>query len=98
MHGSLYTLFLKNDMSLKYAKVISDDFSSFSGTLSADDAFAFGISADAIGDFNADGIEDIIVGASRDASHGRVYIIDLQTDVIVMDEECDSGKRCTNDP
>ena len=61
MHGTLYTLFLQDDMTLKYVKEISDELSSFSGALTDDDAFEFGISADAIGDFNADGIEDIIV-------------------------------------
>ena len=58
----------------------------------------FGVSAGALGDFNGDGFVDVVVGASRDASYGRVYIINLQTDLIVMEEECDGGMRCENDP
>lgn len=48
------------------------DLASFVGTTTGD---LFGISADSIGDFNGDGYDDLIVGASSAGSNGEAYFI-----------------------
>jgi len=52
---------LNDDLDIKSFKIISDDVSSFSGTLTDDAVMQFGASAGALGDFNDDGFLDVIV-------------------------------------
>ena len=52
---------LRADGTIKQRKEISNILSSFAGTLSSDDARAFGVSVGALGDFNDDGFADALV-------------------------------------
>ncbi len=88
--GAVYILFLDTDGSLDATAgvsgtgwtKISDTEGSFNATLDDDDNF--GNSVAALGDLNADGVEDIMVGAYQDddggASRGSVYVLFLDTD------------------
>ena len=60
-HGAVYILFLNSDGTVKNSQKISSTEGNFQETLDPYDAFGRAISS--IGDFDDDGITDIVVGA-----------------------------------
>src|SRR3989344_7394693 len=91
--GAIYILFLNKDGTVKSYQKISASEGNFKGNLNNSDLF--GYTAANIGDFNGDGIEDIVVGAPYDddaslfdsliqrhdqTNKGAIYILFLNKD------------------
>ena len=88
-HGAVYILFLNSDGTVKDSQKISSTEGNFKEILDPYDAFGRAISN--IGDFNGDGISDIVVGAYHDDdggyNTGAVYILFLNSDGTVKDSQ-----------
>jgi hypothetical protein len=78
-NGAVHILFLRDTGSVKSSQKISDVAGGFTGTFAGDDIH-FGASVAGIGDLDADGIEDIAVGATGQDTTGAVWILFLDTD------------------
>ncbi len=80
--GAVYVLFMNSNGTVSSSQKISDTAGDFTATL--DNADVFGSGLEGIGDFDGDGIEDLLVGASGDddggSNRGAVYILYLGTD------------------
>jgi cysteine-rich repeat protein len=80
--GAVWVLFLNSDGTVKDEQKISDATAGFAGALS--DSDLFGASAGKIGDIDADGVPDIVVGAIGDddggTDRGAVYVFRLNAD------------------
>jgi len=80
--GAVYVLFMKITGEVKSVQKISDISGNFNGVL--DNADSFGASVVGLGDFDGDGIEDIVVGAHQDDdggnAKGAVYVLFLKID------------------
>ncbi|UCB54601.1 MAG: FG-GAP repeat protein [Thiotrichales bacterium] len=87
--GAIWILFLARDGTVISGQKVSDTDGGFSGTL--DDGDFFGSSIAGIGDLDADGIEDIAVGAIGDddggADRGAVWILFMNADGTVRFEQ-----------
>ena len=66
--GAVWILFLNTDGTVKSHQKISDTQGGFTGVLNNNDQF--GISVASIGDFNGDGVGDMVVGAQLDDDGG----------------------------
>ena len=66
--GAVWILFLNTDGTVKSQQKISDTQGGFTGVLGNNDQF--GVSAASIGDFNGDGVGDLVVGAQLDDDGG----------------------------
>ena len=88
-HGAVYILFLNSDGTVKNSQKISSTEGNFQETLDPYDAFGRAISS--IGDFDGDGITDIVVGAYHDDdggyNTGAVYILFLNSDGTVKNSQ-----------
>ena len=88
-HGAVYILFLNSDGTVKDSQKISSTEGNFKEILDAYDAFGRAISN--IGDFDGDGVNDIVVGAYHDDdggyNTGAVYILFLNSDGTVKDSQ-----------
>ena len=88
-HGAVYILFLNSDGTVKDSQKISSTEGNFKEILDPYDAFGRAISN--IGDFDGDGISDIVVGAYHDDdggyNTGAVYILFLNSDGTVKDSQ-----------
>ena len=88
-HGAVYILFLNSDGTVKNSQKISSTEGNFQETLDPYDAFGRAISS--IGDFDDDGITDIVVGAYHDDdggyNTGAVYILFLNSDGTVKNSQ-----------
>ena len=78
--GAVYVLFLNADGTVKSSQKIADNTGGF-GSLANDDEFGFSVAG--LGDLDADGVEDLAVGAWGDdtggTERGAVHIIFLNT-------------------
>ncbi|MHC4690272.1 MAG: integrin alpha [Planctomycetota bacterium] len=87
--GAVWILFLNSDGTVKSHQKISDTQGDFTGSL--DDYDRFGVSVARLGDFDSDGIEDIVVGAHSDDDggngHGAVWLLFLNTDGTVKNHQ-----------
>ena len=87
--GAVYILFLNQDGTVKEHQKISDTKGNFDGVL--DDGDEFGSAIDSIEDFDKDGINDIMVGATEDddggQDRGAVYILFLNQDGTVKEHQ-----------
>jgi len=98
--GAIYILFLNKDGTVKSYQKISASEGNFKGNLNNSDLF--GYTAANIGDFNGDGIEDIVVGAPYDddaslfdsliqrhdqTNKGAIYILFLNKDGTVKSHQ-----------
>ena len=87
--GAVYILFLNSDGTVKSHQKISSTQGNFHGDIEPHDAFGRSISN--IGDFNGDGIDDIVVGAYHDDdggyNTGAVYILFLNSDGTVKSHQ-----------
>jgi len=91
--GAVWVLFLKADGTVKAEQKISATQGGFAGTL--DDGDSFGFSVAGLGDFDGDGVPDVVVGArgdddggkTRDAylARGALWILLLNRDGTVKD-------------
>ena len=77
-HGSVWILFLNHDGSAKSARKISDGYGGVPFDLDQD---LFGYSVAALGDFDGDQVEDLMVGALT----GRLWMLLLNTDGTVRE-------------
>ena len=88
-HGAVYILFLNSDGTVKDSQKISSTEGNFKEILDPYDAFGRAISN--IGDFDGDGVSDIVVGAYHDDdggyNTGAVYILFLNSDGTVKDSQ-----------
>jgi len=80
--GAVWILFLNNDGTVKAEQKISSTQGGFLGQLDVNDSF--GHSVDGLGDFDSDGIVDLVVGARFDDDGGQdkgaVWILFLNND------------------
>ncbi len=80
--GAIWILFMNRDGTVKSQQEINDRIGGFTGVVADDDNF--GTSLSALGDFDGDGIADIVVGAESDSdggsSRGAVWILFLNAD------------------
>ena len=87
--GAVYILFLNSDGTVKDSQKISSTEGNFQEQLDAYDAFGRAIAN--IGDFDSDGVIDIVVGAYHDDdggyNTGAVYILFLNSDGTVKDSQ-----------
>jgi len=87
--GAVYILFLNSDGTVKSSQKISSSEGNFREKLEAYDAF--GRSVANLGDFDGDGITDIVVGAYHDDdggyNTGAVYILFLNSDGTVKSSQ-----------
>jgi cysteine-rich repeat protein len=105
--GAVWVLFLNADGTVNSHQKISDTQGGFSGFLDGNDVF--GVSVASLGDLNADGIEELAVGALGDddggTARGAVWIlsIDGQAPAVCGDnqiapaETCDDGNTNSGD-
>tara|TARA_Y100000996_G_scaffold142140_1_gene108810 strand:- start:304 stop:1779 length:1476 start_codon:yes stop_codon:yes gene_type:complete len=88
-HGAVYILFLNSDGTVKSSQKISSIEGNFKEKLDPYDSFGRAISN--IGDFNGDGVTDIVVGAYHDddggINTGAVYILFLNSDGTVKSSQ-----------
>ncbi len=79
--GAVWILFLNPDGTVKAYQKISDTRGGFTGSLGKGDIFGIGVAS--LGDFDNDGIKDLLVGASGDddggTDRGAVYILLLNS-------------------
>ncbi|MDT0686317.1 T9SS type B sorting domain-containing protein [Autumnicola psychrophila] len=84
-HGAVYILSLNTDGTVATHAKISDFEGGFSGIF--DGEVVFGTDVENIGDFNGDGIQDIVVGARRDPDGGietgAIWLLFLNDDFTV---------------
>jgi hypothetical protein len=87
--GAVYILFLNSDGTVKDSQKISSTEGNFQEKLDAYDAFGRAIAN--VGDFDSDGVIDIVVGAYHDDdggyNTGAVYILFLNSDGTVKDSQ-----------
>ena len=87
--GAVYILFLNSDGTVKDSQKISSTEGNFQEQLDAYDAFGRAIAN--VGDFDGDGVIDIVVGAYHDDdggyNTGAVYILFLNSDGTVKDSQ-----------
>jgi len=80
--GAVYLIFLNSDGTVKSYQKISDTRGGFEGILENGDIF--GAAVDNIGDLDADGITDLVVGVEYDNdggnANGAVYILFMKSD------------------
>ena len=92
--GAVYIVYMKTDRTVKKYRKISASETLLSGKIDNLDNFGFSVAG--IGDLNADGIEDIAVGAIGDdagfTNAGAVWILFLDTSGVVTD----TTKLCHN--
>jgi len=83
MKGAVYILFMNNDGTVKSQQKISDDAGGFTGNLDEGDVFGYSLGGK-IGDFDGDGIPDLISTAFLDddggTDRGALYILFLNSD------------------
>jgi len=88
--GAVYILFMNNDGTVKSQQKISDDAGGFTGNLDAADYFGYSMGGK-IGDFDGDGIPDLIVSAFLDddggTDKGALYILFLNSDGTVKSHQ-----------
>jgi len=93
--GAVWILFLNQDGTVKAQQKISNTPGNFTGPL--DDNDCFGSSVANIGDLDADGFNDIAVGAYHDddggSNRGAVWILFLNQDGSVKDQQKISNTR-----
>src|SRR3989344_5355455 len=86
--GAIYILFLNKDGTVKSSQKISDTEGNF-GVIKANDSF--GVSVANIGDFDGDGVTDLVVGAYGDSDDGfetgAIYILFLNKDGTVKSHQ-----------
>ena len=86
--GATYVLFLNADGTVKAEQKISDTVGGFGGVL--DNGDRFGMAAAGIGDLDADGLADVVVGAYVDddggTDRGALYVLFLNADGTVKAE------------
>ena len=77
--GAVWTLFLNPDGTVRAQQKISDTVGGFGGVLDDYDHFGFGVGT--LGDFNGDGLSDVVVGAVHDCdggtNRGAIWLIEL---------------------
>jgi len=82
MKGAVYILFMNNDGTVKSQQKISDTAGGFTGNLDEGDVFGYSLGGN-IGDFDGDGIPDLIVTAFLDddggTDKGAFYILFLNS-------------------
>jgi len=87
--GAVWILFLNTNGTVKSHQKISDTEGGFTGNL--DDFDEFGVSVAGIGDLDADGVQDIVVGADDDddggSFRGAVWILFLNTNGTVKSHQ-----------
>lgn len=87
--GALYVLFMNADETVDSFQKISDSVGGFSGNLGNEDRF--GSSIDRFSDLDADGVEDLVVGAWQDddgnSNAGAVYVLFLNADGTVKSSQ-----------
>jgi hypothetical protein len=87
--GAVWLLFLNSDGTVKSHQKISQTEGGFGGTLS--DYGFFGDALASLGDFDGDGVTDLLAGNSRDAdggaSHGAVWVLLLKSDGTVKSQQ-----------
>ncbi|MGH1488959.1 MAG: beta strand repeat-containing protein, partial [Acidimicrobiales bacterium] len=87
--GAAYILFLNPDGTVKAEQEISSIAGGLTGPIDDNDSFAVGVAG--IGDIDGDQVPDIAIGAYRDddggADYGAVYIVFLNSDGTVKDEQ-----------
>lgn len=87
--GALYVLFMNADETVKSFQKISESVGGFSGNLGNEDRF--GSSIDRFSDLDADGVDDLVVGAWQDddgnSNAGAVYVLFLNEDGTVKSSQ-----------
>ncbi len=87
--GTVWILFLNPDGTVKSHQKISATQGGFTGTLSSGDTF--GVSITSLGDFDNDGLADIVVGARTDddggSNKGAVWMLFLNSDGTVKSHQ-----------
>ena len=87
--GAVWVLFMNSDGTVKGHEKISDTQGDFTGTL--DDNDLFGASVVSLGDFDADNVNDLAVGAREDddggTDHGAVWMLFLETNGTVKSHQ-----------
>jgi len=94
--GAVWVVFLTPEGKSKAHQKISDDKGNLKAKLAPGDLFGFSVGA--LGDFDRDGVGDVVVGAPLDddgdgSDLGAVYILTLQTDGFVKAEQKISAKE-----
>jgi len=92
--GAVHILFLNKDGTVKSSQKISDTEGNF-GVIKANDSF--GVSVANIGDFDGDGVTDLVVGAYGDSDDGfetgAIYILFLNKDGTVKSHQKTSASE-----
>jgi len=81
--GAVYILFMNNDGTVKSEQKISDDVGGFTGNLDEGDFLGYSLGG-RIGDFDGDGVVDLVVGVFLDddggTDRGALYFLFLNSD------------------
>jgi hypothetical protein len=83
--GAVWVLFMNSNGTVKSHQKISSTEGNFSGIL--DNYDYFGSSITSLGDFNKDGIIDLIVGAYGDSDGGAIWILFMNNDGTVKSHQ-----------
>jgi len=83
--GAVWIVHLNPDGTVKAQSVIDSRWGNFRGVLSDQDEFGFGVAS--LGDFDGDGVVDVVVGAPLDdaggaqtENYGAIYVLHLASD------------------
>jgi CSLREA domain-containing protein len=97
--GSAYVLFLNSNGTVKRNQKISSTTGGLTGPL--DNSDTFGRSVHGLGDFDGNGVIDLLVGAHRDddggSNRGAIYLLGLEPDFCAIDSDGDGLWDCQED-
>ncbi len=90
--GAVWILFMNSNGTVRAEQKISDNIGGFNGVL--DNSDEFGVSVASLGDLDADGVPDLVVGAWRDDNddgvtldRGAVWVLFMNTDGTVRADQ-----------